>query len=422
MINACPSRWYRAGAQKIKSRSLLAVITAVVLTCMLLTLPGLAFGGSLQQQINDVGSQIDSKKQLQNQTQTQADTLNKQLQDVVVQYQSAYSELSQTETDITKNQRRLSSAIEQQSYYQVILNNRSVSAYRYGNIYYLEVLMDTKDFQDFLVRLDFLAKVSERDAQVLAASKTLKNEIASDRNLLEKQKSSQRVLVNLMANKQDEMNKTLASQQQLLNSLQGDIKNLATDQQNLLVAKQQEDARLVSLASSGKSSSSSGGIDDNYAADGANPGSAKSNMIFPVARGYSHGYSNDWGGARPGGTFHQGTDIFGIRGTPIVAATNGVVGSMFGQQMLGGFRMWVLGDDGYNYYYAHLNGDVDIAYAPGIAPGVRVSQGQVIGYMGDSGQAKGTGVHLHFGITVTNPADNNWIWINPYPYLKAVDR
>lgn len=398
-------------ALKIKIHSLLAVKIIAALIIILLALTGPA-SATLQQEIDDVGKQIDAKKAEQSQTQAQIDALTKQLEEITAQYQSAYAELSKTEEEISKSQRQLNSAIEQQKYYQKTLNQRSVFAYRYGKVYFLEVLMDTKNFQDFLVRLDFLAKVSERDAQVLKASKKLKTEIEARRNELEEQKNRQRELVNILANKEDEMSKTLASQQELLNSLQGEIQTLAVDQQKLIEAKKAEEERLAQLAAAGNRDGKN--ISDN-AGGGANPSSKPLNIVFPVPRPYAHSYTNDWGNPRPGGTYHQGTDIFGARGTPLVAAADGVISSSFGQQRLGGYRLWVDGDDGYSYYYAHLNGDEGVAYAPGIAPGVRVTQGQIIAYMGDSGQAKGTGVHLHFGITWNDQ------WINPYPYIKAVD-
>ena len=232
---------------------------------------------------------------------------------------------------------------------------------------------------------------------------------------MDKQKNKQAELVNVLADKKEMMSKTLASQQELLKTLNQDISSLKQDKEKLIEQKKAEDARLAALAAAGKSNSGSGNVKNN-AHGGANPSANPLHIVFPVAKGYAHGYSNDWGAPRPGGSSHQGTDIFGNRGTPVVAAVNGVIGSMFGPQRIGGYRMWVIGDNGYNFYYAHLNGDQGIAYAPGIEPGVRVTQGQVIGYMGNSGQAKTTPVHVHFGITTSD-----WEWINPYPYLRAAD-
>ncbi len=113
-----------------------------------------------------------------------------------------------------------------------------------------------------------------------------------------------------------------------------------------------------------------------------------------------------WGGARSEGRKHEGIDIFAKRGTPVVSSTEGIV-SQVGTNRLGGLVVWVLGPGGQRHYYAHLDGYSDLE------PGMRIEAGRVLGYVGDTGNAKGTPPHLHYGIYDTGGA------INPYPLLKA---
>lgn len=132
--------------------------------------------------------------------------------------------------------------------------------------------------------------------------------------------------------------------------------------------------------------------------------------VFPVPGGR---YSNDWGGARsPGATGgtgrHQGTDIFAAAGTPVYAVTDGVVTKM-GPSKIGGNRVWINGQ----YYYAHLKG-----FAAGLKPGARVRAGQVIGYVGNTGDAKGTPPHLHFAYDPKGGHGAGNSWGNPYEMLK----
>lgn len=117
--------------------------------------------------------------------------------------------------------------------------------------------------------------------------------------------------------------------------------------------------------------------------------------------------ADTWGGPRSGGRSHQGVDIFAKRGTPVRSATRGVVGSV-DDYGLGGKHVWVIGPGGERHYYAHLE-----AFAPGIAHFDVVAAGTVLGYVGDSGNARGTPPHLHYGIYAMSGA------YNPWPLLQA---
>lgn len=112
---------------------------------------------------------------------------------------------------------------------------------------------------------------------------------------------------------------------------------------------------------------------------------------FPVA-GYAS-YVHDWWFPRfgPGWRLHEGTDIFAARGTPVRAPVDGHVRITNGG--LGGLAVYVVQADGTYYYMAHL-----AAPAEGLAEGQPVVTGQVVGYVGDSGNARGGLPHLHFEI------------------------
>lgn len=116
--------------------------------------------------------------------------------------------------------------------------------------------------------------------------------------------------------------------------------------------------------------------------------------------------ADTWGAARSSGRRHEGIDIFARRGTPVLSATEGVV-VRIGTNNLGGQVVWVLGPGGQRHYYAHLD---DYAY---ISTGQLLAAGDVVGYVGDTGNARGTPPHLHYGIYETGGA------INPYPLLMT---
>ena len=135
-------------------------------------------------------------------------------------------------------------------------------------------------------------------------------------------------------------------------------------------------------------------------------------FVFPV--GGPHSFSDTFGAPRMFGTsyahLHQGTDIFAASGTPLVAVERGVVFSM-GSDVLGGTKLWLQGASNTKYYYAHLS-----AFAEGLTAGQVVSAGDVVGFVGNTGNAATTPAHLHFEV---HP--NGGPAVNPYPLLKIVD-
>jgi murein DD-endopeptidase MepM/ murein hydrolase activator NlpD len=130
---------------------------------------------------------------------------------------------------------------------------------------------------------------------------------------------------------------------------------------------------------------------------------------FPVLGDYS--YSDDYGAARHQGS-HEGNDIMADRGTPVVAVADGVIERMTRVETgLGGIWIWLRDTRGNEYYYAHL-----VSIAEGLNAGSRVAVGQVIGAVGNTGDARATLPHLHFEI---HPGGGGAV--NPYTDLRAVD-
>lgn len=117
--------------------------------------------------------------------------------------------------------------------------------------------------------------------------------------------------------------------------------------------------------------------------------------------------ADTWGGPRSGGRRHEGIDIFAPRNTPIVSATHGVV-LHAGLNELGGRVITVMGPGGYRHYYAHLERHTEHR------AGDWVKRGEVIGYVGNSGNARATPTHLHYGIYRLGGGA-----INPYPLLAG---
>jgi hypothetical protein len=148
-------------------------------------------------------------------------------------------------------------------------------------------------------------------------------------------------------------------------------------------------------------------------------------LIFPVAGDES--YIDDFGQARPGGP-HQGNDLMAAKKTPVVAVEPGKV-KFWTTSAAAGCILYLYGDSGTTYMYIHLNNDLTmrndnrgtcvpgVSYARGLKDGAKVQAGQMIGYVGDSGDANGIASHLHFELHPGNGAA-----VSPYPYLQSAQR
>jgi len=120
--------------------------------------------------------------------------------------------------------------------------------------------------------------------------------------------------------------------------------------------------------------------------------------------------ADSWGDAREDGRHHQGIDIFAPRGTPVRSTTDGVI-EYKGMRGLGGRIVDVTGPGGYRHYYAHLE---DWAEQK---EGDWVAAGEVIGLVGNSGNAAISPTHLHYGIYAPSGEA-----IDPYPLLRRGER
>ena len=134
------------------------------------------------------------------------------------------------------------------------------------------------------------------------------------------------------------------------------------------------------------------------------PSSQTVGVVCPVAG--STWFIDTWGAPRSGGRTHKGVDMSAAYGAKLIAMNSGKVRLNFPSE--GGRQVYLTADDGNFYYYAHLSG-----YAPGLATGHRVDKGQVIGYVGTTGNA--STAHLHLGMGISGGP-----LVNPYPTVRQV--
>lgn len=162
----------------------------------------------------------------------------------------------------------------------------------------------------------------------------------------------------------------------------------------------------------------SAGVEPDLQADHAEL--ARRRLTIPVSGIMAAHLTDTFDDGRGGGArVHQAIDIMAPRGTPVVAVEDGTVAKLFDSEA-GGITVYQFDPtQSYSYYYAHLD-----RRAEGLAEGQAVRRGQVIGYVGSTGNASPEGPHLHFGVFKLGP-DRKWYEgqpINPFPVLGGTVR
>lgn len=185
-------------------------------------------------------------------------------------------------------------------------------------------------------------------------------------------------------------------QREILSQADANLKAAIGELQQEVREKAEEDARIKRQQAERSASrpGASGG-----AAPQTTPG-----FICPVQGGAS--FIDSWGFPRSGGRRHKGVDMFNARNTPLVAVVDGRI--KFSSNRLGGRSTHLYADNGVVYYYTHLE-----SHPGNISSGQRVTKGQVVGFLGNSGNARYTSPHLHFEIRPGGKA------VNPYPTVRA---
>jgi murein DD-endopeptidase MepM/ murein hydrolase activator NlpD len=295
----------------------------------------------------------------------QVKAAQRNLDAIVADFEAANDQLMGLAAEIVASESKLAALDAELRAAKAAINRRAASVYRSGRIELVTVLLSARTYRQFLSAFDLMKSVTNRDAKELGRIRALKDEAAKLREDLERRKAEQQALIADLAKRQKRMDASLAA-----------------------LGREYEKVR-------------------------AEVEKRKSGFAFPVRAPYS--YTDSYGAPRMEGTRyyhrHEGTDIFAIRGTAVLAVVDGVLEKV-GSDTLGGIKLWLRSPgDNWTYYYAHLAG-----YAPGVANGRRVAKGEVLGFIGNTGNAIGTPSHLHFETHVPGGAPTN-----PHPILRRVD-
>ena len=384
-------RYYARRQGMLKRKSRFAMIVAILLMLTFAVETSLASAATLSQ----IRNNIKNKQQELNESRAKEKSLGDQVNSLEQQINSKQSDIDELEASISEAQAKLetleeelAAAEEKVNTQNENLNARLRNMYKNGSVGFIDVLMDSGSFSEFLNNLSLVEKVYTSDQDVLeelqkaydeidAKKKeieTLQAELSESKATMEEQKSSLEADKASVEKKKSEIAADSAETQRELDKLEADAQALTS-----------------SIRNSGSSSSSSkynGGI-----------------MAWPVPS--CHTVSSGYGGRIHPTTgkykFHGGLDIPGSYGSAIVAANSGKV-------IWAGNR----GDSYGNYVIIDHGGGVSTLYGHSskvlVRTGQRVSRGQRIANVGSTGRS--TGPHCHFEVRI------NGSRVNPNPYVN----
>ncbi len=267
------------------------------------------------------------------------------------------------------------------------------ATYERGETSYLDILLGSGTFSDFLLRLDYVKQVSLYEKDLLSTISQSIKTIEASKKVIEDNRSELDIARAAVQERKDEVDEKNARVTAIINSINSDEAALAAAQKK---AAQQEAAlnEWIEKELSGEHSS----VDYQ-----------SGEWIWPVGRASYNYMSSPYGWRTLNGRreFHYAIDIAAPRGTPVLASKGGKVKSAKWVTTGGGWQVVIDHGGTYYTYYNHLN------ERPIVSAGQTVTQGQVIGYVGDSGYAFGT--HLDFKIYYNGKVQNPINYVsNPY--------
>jgi murein DD-endopeptidase MepM/ murein hydrolase activator NlpD len=342
-------------------------VAGVIIALILLATPVLA-GSPTKKRLQQAEARL-------NDVRAELAVAASELQAAYDRFQAIAASIEETEFAMARTEKRIARISDS-------LATRARMAYELGAAGTLHILLSSVSIAEFTHRAELLGAVQENDTTLVARAEVNRELLDRDRARLRDLRVEQRLAIEELERRQAAIEKRFGEVERLVDVLTAKLK------------KEQAARRRRQLLANTAVLETPGPLTVRPLGAGL--------QTCPVAGPNS--FVDSWGAPRSGGRTHQGTDIMAALGTPVVAAQSGSV--RYGSSSLGGLSAYVYASNGDFTYYAHLS-----KFGPTSGG---VSAGDVVGYVGSTGNAGSTN-HLHFEY---HPGNNGAV--NPYPYLLEV--
>lgn len=323
---------------------------------------------------------------------------SRRLDEAIAEYEAIHQEYTELEYRLRKMDEAVTRYRDEAADIEASARQMVIDAYTDGRqTTMIGSAFAAGSIQELVTSQALVARAAEAELATLGSLEAISRQVDRSTEDLEDQKVVVQAAEEKAAVLVEEINALYEERQAILANADAALAEAIQDLREEIRKKQIEDERIKQqkAQAASKAPPRSGGADPVQT-----PG-----FICPVQGGAS--FSNSWGARRSGGRTHKGVDMFAQRNTPVLAVTDGRV--KFSSNSIGGLSTHLYADNGVVYYYTHLQG-----HPTNVTSGQRVTKGTVVGFVGNSGNARTTSPHLHFEIRPGGVA------VNPYPTVRLV--
>ena len=385
-------------------KSFPATIAIALAAYLALPMPGLS--SSLQNRIDEARNRVEGKRAKETVLTTELTRYRVRIQSLQGDISDLQARQDRVQADLDAKQAELTQIADRRQVVldrlvrlrkkladgKKLLSSQLVALYKDQQPDMVTVVLEAHGFTDLLDRAEYIDRISSQNEDIVTRVRDLSREVAKDEARLADLEAEAKNARDAILAKRNEID----GAKQTLISRQGELKGARDTRARALArvrsARQQHEEHLDVLeAKQAKIQARLAGTSGTVAGGPIRRGSGQ--FIWPVNGAVSSGFGTRWG------RLHAGVDIPAGEGTPIRAAASGTVAVLQGEASSGGYG---------NYTCIQHGGAISTCYAHqsrfGTSAGARVSQGQVIGYVGNTGHS--FGAHLHFEVRVNgSPVD-----------------